>query len=339
MSGVQVEQVNPGNEPLLRALWEACREAEAERPHGGFFPPFELFQQAFATSAPDRDVLLLAAFETVAQRGRVVGAARMELPTIDNRHLCNVQVYVPPPVRRRGIGSALLVEGERVAAAHGRTTSLGEAHGSDAGESAGVRFGAAHGYDVVHSEEVKLVDLLATEHTWPALEAHAAERLAPYQLVWWTDPAPEEYLPELCRMYDAFLDEAPTGGLDLRQQRFTPERLRDGERRRADTRRNQLVVAARVPDGTLAGHSAVTVSEQTAELAFISTTLVMPEHRGHRLGIAMKVRLHQLLRSEFPACATVVTGNAGVNTWMNAINDQLGYRVVEQILEMQKVLS
>ena len=140
-------------------------------------------------------------------------------------------------------------------------------------------------------------------------------------------------------MYDAFLDEAPTGGLDLRQQRFTPERLRDGERRRADTRRNQLVVAARVPDGTLAGHSAVTVSEQTAELAFISTTLVMPEHRGHRLGIAMKVRLHQLLRSEFPACTTVVTGNAGVNTWMNAINDQLGYRVVEQILEMQKVLS
>ena len=98
-------------------------------------------------------------------------------------------------------------------------------------------------------------------------------------------------------------------------------------------------MAARAPDGTLAGHTAVTLSELTPDLAFISTTLVMPEHRGHRLGLAMKVRLHQLLRAEYPACTTIVTGNAGVNTWMNAVNDQLGYRVVEQILEMQKVLG
>ena len=334
-----MEQVNPRNEPLLRALWEVGREAEAERPHGGFYPPWELFQQVYATSSPDREVLLFAAFETVDRRGQLVGAARMELPAIDNRHLCQFMVFVTPPQRRRGIGSALLAEVERVATAHGRTTSLCEAYASESGESAGVQFGAVHGYDVAHSEEVKVVDLPATEHTWPALESHAAERLAPYELVWWTDPAPEEYLPELCRMYDAFLNEAPIGGLDLRQQQFTPERLRDGEARRAEASRNQLVVAARAPDGSLAGHTAVTLSEATPDLAFISTTLVMPEHRGHRLGLAMKVRLHQLLRSEFPACTTVVTGNAGVNTWMNAVNDQLGYRVVEQVLEMQKVLG
>jgi hypothetical protein len=94
----------------------------------------------------------------------------------------------------------------------------------------------------------------------------------------------------------------------------------------------------RAPDGTLAGHSAVRLADATPDLGFISTTLVMPEHRGHRLGLAMKIRLHRVLREQLPEIVTIVTGNAGVNSWMNAVNDQLGYRVIEQVLEMQKVL-
>ena len=53
----------------------------------------------------------------------------------------------------------------------------------------------------------------------------------------------------------------------------------------------------------------------------------------------MKVLLHQRLRAEFPATELVVTGNADVNDHMNAVNEQLGYRPVDRVLELQKVLS
>ena len=40
------------------------------------------------------------------------------------------------------------------------------------------------------TEELKVVDLPATEHTWAGLAAHAAERLADYRLVSWAGPHP-----------------------------------------------------------------------------------------------------------------------------------------------------
>jgi hypothetical protein len=64
----------------------------------------------------------------------------------------------------------------------------------------------------------------------------------------------------------------------------------------------------------------------------------MPEARGHRLGLAMKLASHRALRAEFDECELVVTTNADVNDHMNAINEAMGYRLVEQMLEYQKRL-
>jgi hypothetical protein len=66
--------------------------------------------------------------------------------------------------------------------------------------------------------------------------------------------------------------------------------------------------------------------------------MVMPEARGHRLGLAMKLATHRALRAAYPGCAAVATSNADVNDHMNAVNEALGYRVLEQLLEYQKHL-
>ena len=65
---------------------------------------------------------------------------------------------------------------------------------------------------------------------------------------------------------------------------------------------------------------------------------MLPGHRGHRLGLAMKLATHRRLVELFPACGYVETGNAGVNAAMNAVNERLGYRVVERCLDVQKRL-
>ena len=40
----------------------------------------------------------------------------------------------------------------------------------------------------------------------------------------------------------------------------------------------------------------------------------------------------------YPELVTVDTSNAEVNTWMNAVNEALGYRTIETLLELQKKL-
>ena len=52
----------------------------------------------------------------------------------------------------------------------------------------------------------------------------------------------------------------------------------------------------------------------------------------------MKLATHRRLVELFPSCAYVETGNAGVNAAMNAVNERLGYRVVERCLDVQKRL-
>jgi hypothetical protein len=100
----------------------------------------------------------------------------------------------------------------------------------------------------------------------------------------------------------------------------------------------QVVAVAVAPDGRLCGFSDLRVNGQDPRHASVGGTLVLPGHRGQRLGLAMKLATHRHVKSLFPGCAYVETGNAGVNAAMGTVNTQLGYRVVERCLDVQKRL-
>jgi hypothetical protein len=80
------------------------------------------------------------------------------------------------------------------------------------------------------------------------------------------------------------------------------------------------------------------VNETVPHRGFQGGTLVVPAHRGHRLGLAVKVANQRALAGRFPQLEWIITGNADVNAHMNAINDRLGFRVVERLLEVEKAL-
>jgi len=65
-------------------------------------------------------------------------------------------------------------------------------------------------------------------------------------------------------------------------------------------------------------------------------TLVMPEHRGHGVGWALKVAVLRILAAEHPERRLLHTWNAVENTFMQRINRKLGFRPVERELEMQR---
>ena len=57
-----------------------------------------------------------------------------------------------------------------------------------------------------------------------------------------------------------------------------------------------------------------------------------------RSGLAMKLAGQASLVAALPDCRLVTTSNADANDQMNAVNEQLGYRLAEQLLEVQKTL-
>ena len=55
---------------------------------------------------------------------------------------------------------------------------------------------------------------------------------------------------------------------------------------------------------------------------------MLPADRGRRLGLLVKVAMLELLAEREPGLRRIVTGNAGGNDHVIAINDQLGFEIV-----------
>jgi RimJ/RimL family protein N-acetyltransferase len=58
-------------------------------------------------------------------------------------------------------------------------------------------------------------------------------------------------------------------------------------------------------------------------------TLVRSDHRGHRLGLAVKARALLEVQRLHPGRTRISTTNAEDNAQMVAINEQMGYRAME----------
>lgn len=329
-----VRVVDAHDEARLRAWWEVGRAATEERPIHAW-PIWEVSRVALPIPRMDGRLVLVEAVEGE----RTVGAGMAFLFRTDNTHLAELDVYVAPRDRRRGIGRAVLAELERIARADGRTSLISSAFAPVASESEGSLFAAATGYPVASDEQTKTLDLTTEPARWGELDEQVAAALGGYRIDVFQERVPDEYVDGFCRLLGAFLGEVPIGDLDLEQAAWTEERLRDGEERARAVGRIQVIAVAIAPDGELCGFSDLRVNKQDPRHASVGGTLVLPAHRGHRLGLALKLQTHRRLLELFPDCAYVETGNAGVNAAMSSVNAQLGYRVVERCLDVQKRLA
>lgn len=329
---IEIHQIDPQDHVELRAWWEVGRAASAERAIDTW-PAWEVSRVALPRLSHEVDKVLVGAWEN----GRFVAAGMMVLFLLDNTHLAEVNVYVSPPERRRGIGTAVLADLEARARADGRRSLLCSVMAPVGEESPGSLFAAARGYPIGSDEEIKAVDLVTAPATWPALDREVAAARGEYRVEVFENRTPAAYVDDFCALLSVLIAEIPTGDLDLEDTPWTPERLRNGEQRGIDIGRTQVVGIAIAPDGQLCGFTDLKV-DRDARHGSVGATLVLPAHRGHRLGLAMKLATHRRVLELFPDLAFVETGNAGVNVWMNDVNERMGYRVVERCLDVQKRL-
>jgi len=331
---VDISKVDPHDEALLRVFWEVGRAADnASRPYD-FYPSWEAASQLLGQERDDSETVLLGAFED----GELRGTAQVEHSLHDNLHAAHVTYYVHPAWQRQGIGRALAEASYDVARERGRRTLVTDVYSPMAELSAGMLFARAMGFEQALVDAMKVVDLPETEHLWDELESRARPRHRDYRIVTWQDRVPQEHLVGFCRLNELFFDEAPMGDLEVEPERWDEARVRERDSRNARTGRRVVAAGALAPDGALVGLTEIAYNEHVPSRAFQSGTLVDPEHRGHALGLAIKLANHRQLRAAYPGCTILMTGNADVNAAMNAVNEQLGYRGVERCFSMQRSL-
>jgi len=338
--GITVDLVDPLDEQAL-ARWSAVTRAAEEHDRPG--EPGELLheqrQLALDGSGPDPDtaVLLLAA----AVDGDVVGAARLELPMRDNRHLCELVLCVEPSARGRGVARALQAQVERHARERGRTTLLGfadEPPGQE-GRSGNRAAAQALGYAVAQQEVRRDIDL-----PLPAARVSEHERACrtyahDYGVRVWQDACPDDLVDDLAELMRQMSIDVPKDEMDWREEVWDRARVRRNEDlARAMDRTWVGAGAVHAPTGRMVAFTVMGVPRSRPERAYQWETLVSADHRGHRLGTLVKLAGLQELTARSPRTGFISTWNAQENGPMIAVNDALGARVNGRLAVLQKVL-
>jgi GNAT superfamily N-acetyltransferase len=251
---------------------------------------------------------------------------------------------VRPAHRRRGVGTALLEAGLDLARAHGRTTVIIEVHRPFAesggpGDAPGAALLRKHGFGDASLDLHRVLDLPLSAETLDTLASEAAPHHGGYTFVPIDASVPDELMAGYCRLQEAFNSEAPLGDLDLEPEVWDAERVRGAEERFRLAGRHQRGTAVLAPDGQMVALTEMMTTDHQPDMAWQGGTLVLPEHRGHRLGLACKVTNLRRFQAEFPELRLVHSWNAEENGPMVAINDRLGFRPVEYLVEMQLKLG
>ncbi len=333
MSDIRLRELDRADEADVRAFWELNRDAVADRPYNTYLA----WQAArtYVTSERDDGIVTYLVAE---DDGLMVGTIFLFAPVLDNTHLAYADIFVAADRRREGIGSRLLDEAVELARGARRRLLSGEAYAPVDADSAALSFVRSKGFDVVLEDGMKAVDLVATRASWRAMAAEIAPLHRDYRLVTHWDRVPDELMGGYCDINNAFVSLAPSGNADVEDEQWDEARVRNRESRTGPAGRHDVMTFALDSSGQVVGLSELFINETAPHRAFQGGTLVVPGHRGHRLGLAVKLANHQALVERFPGVEWMVTGNADVNVNMNAINETLGYRVVERCLEVQRAI-
>jgi GNAT superfamily N-acetyltransferase len=319
---MKIEQVGlgPADTGKIRACFEVSLAAErVDEPAGPWFTerPFSGWLTVGWDGNPREAWLAI-------DQGSAVGWYRLELPVRENADQAYLNLVVHPAGRRRGLGRTLLQHAAGRAAANGRTVLNGAARDGSPGEAFARVAGAKPGLVEVQ----RVLDIGKLEQGKLAGLRGPAERAAAgYSLVSWVGPVPEEYIEQAAAVYNGMAD-APRDA-EISHEAWDAQRVRErvnGLRPQYGMR--DYAVAARHEDtGELAGLTEVSVDPADPGWGFQVFTVVRREHRGHRLGLLLKIAMMELLATTEPQLERIVTWNGQSNEHMIAVNEAMGYTV------------
>jgi GNAT superfamily N-acetyltransferase len=261
-------------------------------------------------------------------------------PLLDNLDKVYFDLHVDPSVRRRGVGRALVIELEDRARADARTMLLSDSKVPSAERETHPSrlFAEACGFQFSNVEVVRHLVLPVPDERLRAWTDKAAERHEGYTVETYVDEFPDELAGSLCLLLGQLAVDAPTGLVEFEEEAFTPERLRERYATTAAMGRSLFETVALSPEGEVVAQSTLAVATGDGTDVFQWGTFVHREHRGHRLGLAVKVANIRAVQDAHPDKRRITTQNAETNDFMVDINKELGFEAVEDSMEWIKKL-
>jgi GNAT superfamily N-acetyltransferase len=316
VSRIAVDDLDLATAAELAAIDNAAHQAVPLRRHTAV--TFLLDCQDRDGEGPDAGVWL------AHDEGRLVGYAALTLNRFENLDGAKILGAVHPDHQRRGIGRDLLVAAEE---ATQRPRVRAPTWVGTAGPEALPRLGYTQGL----THEVRRVSVREPQPS--TLVEAAAEAAAEYDLELFAGAAPAGILDDLVPLREAINDSPGEGEFEA----YSHERIRHYEESLAGRRWTPYTVIARHrATGEPAGITMVCIHELRPEIAAQEDTSVLPAHRGHRLGLRMKLAMLAWLREERPDVESADTWNAVGNDPMIAINDALGCHLVAETVRFTK---
>lgn len=327
----RIVEIGPNDDDALRR-WHAVevQVVEADRPYGVAETWLERSQQVQRPDPYRRNMLFAAESD-----GVFLGVGSVGLSMNDNKHLAEVELFVRPAVRRLGVGATLLEYADVMRQNAGRTTVVCELYlGPDSSKCPGLDFAFSHGFTTVHEEDHLVLDLPASAERLDSLRASVDDD---YDVITWGDHCPDEHLDAYLELRTQMDSDVPIGEVDYEPVVYDKDRQRSEEGRLAAAYWAITAAVRRRKDGQMCGYSTLLVPLDTGDTdAFQWDTLVMPEHRGHRLGTALKLATLEILQRDHPDRTQLHTWTDPENHAMHRTNLAFGYVPRERMLEVQR---
>lgn len=243
-------------------------------------------------------------------KGKIVGWTQASVPAEGDSHVALLRGAVRPDNQRQGLGRALI---EAALGASDRPLVRARAFDGTGGDVALSRLGFTRGRTSI------LGELRLASRDWATLSTPPDG----YRFIRWVGPTPPESLDTLSRLREALHDAPDIDGY----AKYTHEQIAQLDARATAHGMTQYtVVALRVITGEPAAFTVVSVNDSSPEIGVQLDTAVLPEHRGHRLGTALKADMAGWLRKQRQDVRVTHTWNDADNAPVLAVNRTLGVR-------------
>ena len=323
---MEVRVVDPRDDDVLAQYQQMAYRAEMhERPWENMWS-LEEVRSRFQHKSSSHWMELYCAFDD----GRVVGGGFAEFPLLDNTDKVYAHVSVEPDLHRRGIGTAVVEHLVARCRQEGRSAVIGgTSYPFDQREDHPYRlFAEKNGFALANTEVIRVLRLPVPRQTLLAMAAECAPHHDGYHIETHVDELPDRLVESYCSLQNQLVLDAPQGDLDFEEEAVTPEVYLEEVARMRSAGRQRYTTVALDRDGVVVAHTDLVLPGQEVHKILQWGTLVRRDHRGHRLGAAVKVANLLAVQDAHPERTMVSTSNAEVNASMVGINDRLGFEAV-----------